>query len=256
MWHDRNTSIKEHQKFMGRYPFIYVEDDTIFKMFTDGIRHADIVIAAGSAPRDNMLKEGAKRVEIIPLGCDIPNPDKIKPFPKEFRVGYLGALGADKGLFYLIKAWELHNYPDSTLIFAGRHSEQLGNFIKSIAKRGNFHLKGYVNDVADFYNDISIYVQPSATEAFGMETIQAMSYGKALIVSDGVGSSDTIINNENGFVVPKMNIEAIAERIKFFKDNPREIIRIGSNARIKSLNYTWKHTQDKYITVWKKLLKE
>jgi glycosyltransferase involved in cell wall biosynthesis len=254
MWHDRITSITEHEKFMGSYPYIYVKDDTLFKMFTDGIRYADIVIAAGSIPRDNMLKEGAKRVEIIPLGCDIPNPDRIKPFPKEFRVGYLGAVGVDKGLFYLIKAWEQLNYTDSTLILAGPHSEQLPKFINAIVKTGNFHIQGYVNDVADFYSSISIYVQPSATEAFGMETIQAMSYGKPLIVSDGVGSSDTIINNENGFIVPKMNIEAIAEKIKFFKDNPNEIIRMGNNARIKSLNYTWKNTQTKYITSWRELL--
>jgi glycosyltransferase involved in cell wall biosynthesis len=240
MWHDKNISITEHEKFMGEYPFLYVKDDNQFKMYTDGIRYADVVIAAGSAPRNNMLKEGAKRVEIIPLGCDIPTEDKIKNIQSlpEFRVGYLGSPGVDKGLFYLIKAWETLNYQDgSKLLFAGPNSEKfLPNFIRQHAKTGNYNVLGYVNNISDFYNSISIYCQPSATEGFSLEVLEAMSYGRPVICSDGAGAADAITNGEDGFVVPKMNIEVIKDKISYFKNNPSEVIRMGNNARIKSLN--------------------
>ena len=255
MWHDRKVSIMEHEKFFGRYPYEYVRDDIIFDMFTEGIRHADVVIAAGSAPRNNMLNEGARRVEIIPLGCDIPDEDKIIKLPlQEFKVGYLGQIGADKGLYYLIKTWESLNYLDSTLLFAGTNPEYLNQFINVFAKAGKYHIMGYVNNVADFYNSIGIYVQPSATEGFGMTVIQAMSYGRSVICSDGAGAADCITDGEDGFIVPAMNIDAIVDKIQYFKNNPGEIIRMGNNARVNSLNYTWKLAQDKYIRLWRSLL--
>ena len=257
MFHKRETSISEHERLFGSYPYNYVKDDKLWNLFIGGIKEADVGIASGKHPADNMLKEGAKRVEIIPLGCDIPDENKIVKLPlQEFRVGYIGACGPDKGLFYLIKAWEKLNYQDgSKLIFAGPNTEKiLPNFINAFAKAGNFNIWGYVNNVADFYNSISIYVQPSATEAFGMEIVEAMSYGRPVICSDGAGAADCITNVEDGFAVPRMNIDAIAEKIDWFKNHPDEIIRMGTNARIKSLNYSWESTKKKYINLWRSLL--
>lgn len=259
MFHKRETSISEHERLFGSYPFNYVKDDRLWNLFIGGIKEADVGIASGKHPADNMLNEGTKRVEIIPLGCDschIPDEDKIKEFPNEFRVGYIGACGPDKGLYYLIKAWEKLNYRDgSKLIFAGLNTEKiLPNFINAFAKAGNFNILGYVNNIADFYNSISVYVQPSATEAFGMEVPEAMSYGRSVICSDGAGAADCITDGEDGFVVSAMNSEVIAEKVDWFKNNPQEIIRMGKNARIKSFNYTWKHTKDKYVRLWRSLL--
>jgi glycosyltransferase involved in cell wall biosynthesis len=254
MFHNREISISEHEKFFGRYPYDYVRYDKLWNLFIGGIRYADIAIASGLHPKQNMIKEGAKRVEIIPLGCDIPTDDKIKPLPKEFRVGYLGEYGPDKGISYLIKSWSSLNYPDSTLIFAGPHSDQLPMFINHIAKTGNFHIRGYVNDVADFYNNISVYVQPSATEAFGLEVPEAMSYGRPVIVSDGAGAADCVTDGVDGFIVPKMDSNAISEKIQYFKDNPKQVEMMGFNARINSLKYSWNRTKDGYIRMWDSLI--
>ena len=258
MWHDRKTTIEEHQKFMGGYNFIHVKDDTLFKMYTEGIRHADLIIAAGLAPKNNMLKEGAKRVEIIPLGCNIPEENTIKSFPNEFRTGYIGAWGADKGLYYLIKAWESLNYQDgSRLIFAGPQSEKvLPDFIRQHAKTGNFHIQGFVNNVADFYNNVSVYVQPSATEGFGMTVIQAMSYGRPVICSEAAGVADCIIDEVDGFVISAMNPKAIADKINWFKQHPNKIIEFGKKARENSFKYTWENTEQKYINLWRSLIRD
>ena len=258
MFHKRETSISEHERLFGSYPYDYVKDDRLWNLFIGGIKEADVGIASGKHPADNMLNEGAKRVKIIPLGCDIPDEDKIVEFSKltEFRVGYIGACGPDKGLYFLIKSWESLNYQDgSKLIFAGPNTEKiLPNFINAFAKAGNFNIWGYVNNIADFYNSISVYVQPSATEAFGMEVPEAMSYGRPVICSDGAGAADCITDGEDGFVVPAMNSEVIAEKIDWFKNNPQEIIRMGNNARVKSLKYQWKNTKDKYVRLWRSLL--
>ncbi len=254
MWHDRKTSIEECEKYYGSYTFSHVKDDRLWAIFSEGVKEADIVIAAGTAPRNLMLNEGCKRVEIVPLGCDIPDVGKIKEFPKEFRVGYLGAIGPDKGLVYLIQAWEKLNYTDSTLLFAGPFKDNLAMIINKYASRGRFHLMGYVNDVSELYDNCSVYVQPSATEGFGIEVPEAMSYGRPVICSNGAGAADCITDGEDGFIIPAMNIDAIAEKIDWFKNNPSEIERMGKNAREKAKEFTWDKTIEKYANLWKKLL--
>jgi glycosyltransferase involved in cell wall biosynthesis len=254
MFHNRKISIEEHEKYYGQYPFNHVKDDRLWSLYIEGIREADVVIVAGTTPRDLVLNEGCKRVEIVPLGCNIPENGKIKEFPKEFRVGYLGAIGPDKGLIYLIKAWEKLNYTDSTLLFAGPFKDNLTKVINAYASRGRFHLMGYVNDVSELYNNISIYVQPSATEGFGIEVPEAMSYGRPIICSNGAGAADCITDREDGFVIPAMNIDAIADRIQYFKDNLSELGRMGYNAREKARNYTWDKTIERYTNLWREML--
>lgn len=256
MMHDRNISIEEHEKFFGPYPFSHVKDNRLWPMYIGTIKVADIVITPGKAPKELLIKEGSKRVEIIPHGHTPPQENEIRSFPEEFRIGYLGACGPDKGLIYLIEAWSHLNYNDSTLIFAGRQTEYLSSLINKYATTGKFHLMGYINNVSELYNNISVYVQPSATEAFGMETLEAMSYSRPIICSSNVGSAGVIECGIDGFIVPSRNPEAIAEKIQYFKNNPDKIIEMGKNAREKSLKYDWKLIKDKYINLWKSLLAE
>jgi glycosyltransferase involved in cell wall biosynthesis len=253
MWHDRKISIEEHDKIYGNgtYPFIYVKDDKLFNMFCGGIREVDCVIAAGSVPKNLMLKEGSKRVEIVPMGCYIP--EHIEPLPEKFDIGYLGACGPDKGLMYLIKAWDMLNYKDSTLIFAGTQSQYIPQLINRYAKGGKYHIMGYVQQLADFYNKCSVYTQPSATEGFGMEVPEAMSYGRPVIVSDGAGAADCVSDGVDGFVVPKKNAKAIADKIDWCKNHPKELIEMSKNAREKSFQYSWQKTEEKYVKLWRSL---
>lgn len=258
MFHERKISIEEHEKYFGTYPYQHVKDDNLWRMYvSSSLKHADIIITPGKAPKENILKESPNsRVEIIPHGTDIPPESKISPIPEQFNTGYMGAVGPDKGLYYLIKAISQLNYKDSTMVFAGSQTQYLPQFINTYVKTGNYHIMGYVNNISDFYKNISLYIQPSTTEGFGIETVEAMSYARPVIVSDGAGSADCIENGKEGFVVPRMNPQAIADKIQYFKDNPSEIYRMGKNARNKSYQYSWDKIKQKYVNIWNHLLNE
>lgn len=261
MAHDRNISIQEHEKIFGpnSYPFAHVKDNNLWPIYIGGIREADIIICPGDAPKRSLLSEGVKEenIRIIPHGTTIPDESKIRPVsdnPNSFNIGYLGASGPDKGLPYLIQAWSQLNYDDSSLIIAGRGSERLEPFIRKYAIEGRYQLLGYIQNIDDFYNSISIYIQPSSTEAFGMETIEAMSYGRPVIVSNGAGSSDCITDGIDGFVVPSMNSNGIKEKIDWFKNHPKELIEFGKRARENSKKYDWSIIKSRYIDEWRRLL--
>lgn len=251
--HNREESIKEFQNLGLDYPFNHVKDEKLWKIYNGAVHDADIVICPSKLSKDFLIKEGVKeeKIEIIPHGVNIP--DKVEPIPSQFNIGYLGQTGPDKGLRYLIQAWSELGYKDSTLIFAGRGTESLGSFINKYATNGRFHLMGYVKDIADFYNNISVYVQPSTTEAWGIEVIEAMSHGRPVIVSNGAGAEDAVTEGVDGFIVDKRDIKDLVDKIDWFKNHPKELIEMGENAREKSKQYSWDKIRQQYTDLWKEL---
>ncbi len=252
LMHDRNISIEEYEKFIGPYPFSHVKDNRLWTMYIGTIKEVDTVITPGNVPKDILLREGCKKIEIIPHGCNIP--DKVKPLPEKFDVGYLGAIGPDKGLIYLIRSWDMLNYKESTLIFAGRQTEHLPAYIRQYANNGKYHIMGYIEEPSLLYNRCKIYIQPSTTEGFGMEVPEAMSHNRPVIVSDGAGAADVITDGVDGFVVPKKDPRALADKIDWCYNHQKELEQMGKNAREKAKQYNWNNIIEKYISVWTKLL--
>ncbi len=251
--HDRKESIKEFELLGYDYPYIHIKDDKLWRIYFAGAKEADALITPSNLSKNFLLNEGCtQKIEIIPHGTNIP--DKIEPIPNKFNVGYIGGLGPDKGIVYIIKSWSTINYSDGTLILAGRGTEQLSPFINKYATGGKYHLMGYVNTISDFYNNIAIYVQPSISESWGIEVGEAMAHGRPVIVSNGTGAADMVTNGKDGFIVNKRDVKDITNKIQYFKDNPREIEKMGKNARDKSLNYDWTIIRQKYIDLWKSII--
>ena len=54
----------------------------------------------------------------------------------------------------------------------------------------------------------SVYVLPSYREGGPRSVLEAMSMGRPIITTDVPGCRDTVVNGENGFLVPKKNVNA------------------------------------------------
>lgn len=245
--HDRKISIEEFGRLGLEYPFHHIKDDDLWQIFFEGLRLADVVIAPSTRSAEFLKSEGCKKVVIIPHGTNLPK--QVKPIPERFDVAYLGAIGPDKGLLYLIQAWAMLNYPDSRLILAGGGTETLELFIRHITNNANFVLLGRVASPSDLYNACSIYIQPSVTEGFGIEVPEAMAHGRPVIVSEGAGASD-LIDDSIGFVVPIRAPRAIAEKIDWCRQNRDKLPEMGERARKKAENYTWDKIRGRYQEIW------
>ena len=80
--------------------------------------------------------------------------------------------------------------------------------------------------------DTDIYIQYSISEGFCNAVLEAQAMGCLCIVSDGGALPENIIHNETGWVVPKMQPEALAKQIRdIIKYDESEHIRIKANAR-------------------------
>lgn len=246
--HDRKVSMEEFGRLGLEYPFHHIKDDDLWDIYVEGIRLADMVIVPSTKSAEFLKSEGCKKVVVIPHGVNLPK--KVEPILERFDVGYLGAVGPDKGLIYLIQAWAMLNYSDSRLILAGGGTETLEPLIRQVADKANFVLLGRVASPSDLYNACSVYVQPSVTEGFGIGVLEAMAHGRPIIASEGAGASG-LVDDSFGFVVPIRSPEVIAERINLLKSmSLYDLMEMGQRAKQKSRKFTWGKIRKRYAQLF------
>ena len=251
--HDRRLTIEEHLRLGMNYPWVHIRDNRLWNMYIGGVLEADLVIAPSVHSSNFLHSIGREQVEIIPHGIDKSDiPDKIAPLPKVFTAGYLGQVGPDKGLVYLFRAWKSLNFFPKKLLIAGSRTDQLA-YLCQQEKPGDIELLGWVNTPSKLYDLCSVYVQPSVTEGFGIEILEAMAYGRPVIASKGAGAADIITDGVDGFTVPIRDPQSISERIKWFQTNPDQIHTMGKAAKSTSLKYTWDKIHVLYTRIWKTL---
>ena len=258
--HDREISRREHEKLGLGFPYPHLTNDDLWQKYVEGYRLADVIVCPGKRPAEIVRAYGKdfenKRIEIIPHGCDLPDEATIKPLPERFAVGYMGSCsGADKGVRYLLEAWKKLNYLDATLLLAGRDSAS--DWVRQMVGKyggGSISLLGWVKDPADFYNQISLLVQPSATEGFGLEVLEALSHSRPVICSDQAGAVDCI-QHGCGFSFHVGQSDVLAECIDQYKRNPAMAEGDGPKGREVSAGFTWDKIRARYADLWKSLLK-
>jgi glycosyltransferase involved in cell wall biosynthesis len=90
---------------------------------------------------------------------------------------------------------------------------------------------GEARDVRPFITDCHVYVLPSYHEGMPRSVLEAMAMGRPILTTDVPGCRETVINGENGFLVPARNSAALAERMEWFIENPGEWARMGTASR-------------------------
>lgn len=250
--HDRQTSIEEHEKWFGEYPFHHVKDDYLWSLHTRYMNLADSIVCPSTRSKRILEEEGIETpITVIPHGTEIP--DTVAPLPDDFTVAYLGVTGVDKGLVYLIKAWSQLDYDDAELVLAGPGTENLAPMIRQVADHGKFRLLGRVDNIRDVFDGCSVYVHPSTNEGFGITPLEAMAHGRPVIVSDGAGSSDCV-RSIDGYIVPAGDADAIAENIDWLKTKPVFVKTMSGRARETAKKYSWKNIRSRYVEYFNKLV--
>lgn len=237
-------------------------DRTIHKYILSGLSFATAIITPSKNSKVNVLKyDGVERdnVVVIPMGNDIPPMTTPRDIP--FKVFNLGSAGAAKGHRYLARAWRgIYSDINGKLVIAGEgthwiQNSWLTNDLSIPPKHqclGNIPLAA---KRAEFLST-SVYVQPSINEGWGIPVGEAMSYGIPVIVTNETGAADMVTDGVDGFIIPIRDPDAISEKIRYFYDNPGEIKRMGDNARLKSLDYSWDKFEERYKMFWTKLYSE
>lgn len=96
---------------------------------------------------------------------------------------------------------------------------------------GTLEFLGKLDDVRPAIADSTVYVLPSYREGTPRTVLEAMSMGRPIITTDAPGCRETVIDGENGFLVPVKSVDALVEAMLKFIEDPTLAPRMGRRSR-------------------------
>lgn len=96
---------------------------------------------------------------------------------------------------------------------------------------GSVEFLGRLSDVRPAIADSSVYVLPSYREGTPRTVLEAMAMGRAIITTDAPGCRETVVDGDNGFLVPVKSVDALEQAMLKFINEPALAARMGQRAR-------------------------
>ena len=153
-----------------------------------------------------------------------PSPCDLDISASSPIVLYLGRLIEVKGIEYLIRAFPavVRRHDKAVLLIVGEGPEELR--LKALADRlhlRNVRFLGSIYDVhqrAFLYQGARVVVVPSIetgnrSDPGPLVTLEALSAGTPVVISDAVGNAHHIRSGVSGYVVPQRNASELADAI-------------------------------------------
>ena len=143
----------------------------------------------------------------------------------------------DKGLLEYVEAAKIvkRKYPTAVFSLAGWLDDNpatiLADNLDRWVSEGTINLLGKLEDVRPAIEACSVYVLPSYREGMPRTVLEAMAMGRPVITTDAPGCRDTVVEGENGFLVPIKSSSALAEAMIRFIENPLLMEPMGIKSR-------------------------
>lgn len=168
---------------------------------------------------------------------------QIEPIPGNLT--FVGTIEPRKGLLYLMKSLKIlsvRNVSYNLNIIGKVTNNQYFSLIKSYAEKNdlNVNFLGYISkeEKEEVLSHTDIFTFPSLLEGFGAVLVEAQEYGLPIVSFDNSAMPYTVKNDINGYAVPNLDIEAMADAIEnIIKD--RELRQRLSAGAFDNLKDQW-----------------
>ncbi len=160
------------------------------------------------------------------------------PLPPAPRFLMIARLLADKGLREYVAAARLvrTRHPEALFSLVGWIDENPSAItqaeLDAWQAEGVIRYLGKLDDVRPAIADCNVYVLPSYREGTPRTVLEAMAMARAVITTDAPGCRETVIDGDNGFLVPVKAVDALAEAMMRFVEDPRLAVSMGRRSRL------------------------
>lgn len=104
--------------------------------------------------------------------------------------------------------------------------------LKTLHENGVVVFHGTQSNILEHLTQRDVFVLPSFyREGVPRSILEALSVGLPIITTDTPGCRETIIEGENGFLIPTQNLEALINAMEFFITNPDKLKEMGLRSR-------------------------
>ena len=171
---------------------------------------------------------------------------------------FTGRLVKQKDLPTLFKAMTLivKENPRVLLLVVGTGGEEpyLRGLVESMGLNDNIVFSGSVphDDIPRYLAACDVYVVPSIFEGTCIAMTEAMSAGKAVVVTGFAGAEDLVQDGETGYKVPIKDYQRMAEKILVLLNDPQKAKVLGEKAAAAVAEaFSNNRNIEKVIALWK-----
>lgn len=97
--------------------------------------------------------------------------------------------------------------------------------------QGTVEFLGRLEDVRPAIADCQVYVLPSYSEGTPRTVLEAMAMGRAIITTDAPGCRETVVDGDNGLLIPVKSVSALVEAMERLIAEPELAERMGRRSR-------------------------
>lgn len=213
------------------------------------------LLAVSSATRLAHLAQGLdpERVQVLHNGVDLsqfrpqPRPGALRSLLKlpssAVVLATIGQIGLRKGQGDLAEAAPAiaQAVPDAHFVLIGEcvstktesreYSARIDTAFATHGLRDRFHRLGYRMDVADLLADVDVLIHPARQEPYGRVLLEAAACGVPVVATDVGGTSEIVVPNETGLLVPAGLADPLTEGVIRLICDEDLRKQLGKNAR-------------------------
>ncbi len=167
----------------------------------------------------------ADKIHVVPLGCPEPlSVDQIPGAPPETtRIIYAGTASVRKGFHYLIEAWRALAPEGNTELHCFGKVTVPDRIVQKAPSSVKFHGSVPQEQLFEAFRTGTVLVLPTLLDGFGMVVSEALAHGLPVVTTPNAGAADLIDEEENGFLVPPRDSEALCDRLNWIVQHPRQV---------------------------------
>lgn len=227
--------------FQGTGMMRKVLTKTVSSFYQASLKNADGVIFQNTENQDEFINCHITRPEkcsvVAGSGVDLSHfsgADFTESAPTFLCIARL--LG-EKGLREYAQAARIvkQRYPDAAFRLLGPPDPSPDRIrldeVHEWQDKGLIEYLGASDDVRPYLAACHVYVLPSYHEGMPRTVLEAMSTGRPILTTTAPGCKETVVQGENGFLVPVRDAEALAERMSWFIEHRDQWQRMGQASR-------------------------
>jgi len=214
------------------------------KRLVEEPNEADIVIAASAFTKLTLTESGISesKIHILPLGADIEHIkylEKKRNKNKPLKLLFAGTVTQRKGIYYLLEAMKHFSKSEVELHIIGNMFGS-GAAFEKYKDVYTYHGSLAQQQLFERYHEFDVLILPTIFEGFALVIVEAMAAGLPVITTAHSIGPELINDDQNGYIVPIRNIEAIKLSIeKIVNKTENEFQEMSKKARSSALNYSW-----------------
>lgn len=203
-----------------------------------------------------------RHIYITPFGVNLNRfkPLDLKKDSTVFNFGIVKKLEDIYGIQHLIEAFAIvlnkigdknRNKVFLSVYGTGSKENVYKSLVKELGIDDRVKFYGFIRNelVPEAFNNMDVACFPSESESFGVAVVEAMACGIPVITSDAAGFTEVVEDLKCGYIVPKKDINALADKmIKMFFMDKEKIKEMGhcGYSRVKDL-YNFENNLETYI---------